>query len=407
MQTQSHPVARGIQFVHAETDLPKIIEGVNAAFTEFKANHTKQLDAVITEVDAINTRMAAQDMNGPAPIEAPVLPGVKALRTYSGFKAHYANAAKGTEKIGITDFLRGIAGMETTEAVRASLSVGTNTAGGYSVPAQTAPEILAAMVPASALLTAGAGIVLLEAGAKSVTTAVIDTIPTAGWRTEKGAVVESDPAFRGVVAAPQSLAFYFKISRELLADGQGIEMALRVAIAQAFAKELDRAGLRGSGTAPEPRGIRNTAGVQIVTNGANGAALAGYAGFLSGIGALLDANAPMPTAAIVAPRSLVKLSGLMDTTGQPLRKPEMVATLPLIVTSQIPTNITTGTSTDTSEIYLGDFTKLHFLIRENVSIQLLREAFSTTGEIGFLCHARADVVLTQPAAFAVVTGIKA
>ena len=155
----------------------------------------------------------------------------------------------------------------------------------------------------------------MDSGAKKATTAVVDTVPTASWRQERGAVAESDPAFRAVVATPQSLAFYFRVSRELLADGQGIEAALQEAIAQAFAKALDYAGLRGSGVAPEPLGIKGTAGVHTITNGANGTALAGYGNFMSAAEALLTANAPMPTAAIMAPRSLIKLAGLVDSTG--------------------------------------------------------------------------------------------
>lgn len=68
----------------------------------------------------------------------------------------------------------------------------------------------------------------------------------------------------------------FKVSRKLLTDAPNLEAALRIAIGQAFVKELDRVGLRGSGTAPEPRGLLNTVGVQVVNfGGANGAALAG------------------------------------------------------------------------------------------------------------------------------------
>ena len=411
-------ITRGIQSVRADTpNIVELVQGLNTAFAEFKTSNTQKIDkanadinALQDAVDATDLKIAASEMNGPSLNHtegAPALPGVKALRNYSGFKAHYAASAQGAEKIGITDFIRGVAGMSTTDGVRAALSVGTNTAGGFSVPSSTAPQILAAMVPASSLLTAGAGIVLLPEGLKTLTTAVVDNIPAASWRLEKGGITESDPAFRGVVAQPQSLAFFFKISRELLADGVGIELALQTAIAQAFAKELDRAGLMGSGTAPEPRGIRNTSGVNIITSGADGEALTGYSKFMEGIGALLNADAAMPTAAIVAPRTVVGLGGLVDSTGQPLRKPEMLANLPIIGTSQIATNMTVGVSDDCSEIYLGDFSKMHFLMRENVSIQLLRESFSSTGEIGFLCHVRADVVVTHPAAFAVVTGVKA
>ena len=77
-----------------------------------------------------------------------------------------------------------------------------------------------------------------------------------------------------------------------------------------------------------------------------------------------------------------------------------------INTSQIPVNLTVGTSSDTSEIYLGDFSRMYFLLRENLSVQLLREAYAKTGELGFLCHLRADVVVPYPNAFAIVQGVR-
>ena len=330
------------------------------------------------------------------------------LHNAADFDRHYsARADNQGEPFDMADFLRGIANLRTTPSVQNALSVGTDTAGGFSVPGVLMPGILDAMVPASSLLTAGAGIVPLEQGAKTFTTAAINTIPTAAWRNESAAVATSDPAFRAVVATPRSLSFMFKVSRELLADAVGLTASLNQAIAQAFAKELDRVGLRGTGSAPEPRGILNTAGIQAVTNGTNGAALASYANLFSATQALLQADAPMPTAAIMSPRSLVKLGGLLDSTGQPVNMPEMLKPLKLISTSQVPNNLTVGTSSDCSEIYVGDFSKLYFAMRESVSIQMLNEAYASTGEIGFACHVRADVVLTYPAAFAVVTGVRA
>jgi HK97 family phage major capsid protein len=405
-QTTS-PIPRGIQSVRAQADVTGLVQQINASFEDFKATQNERVGNLEAALDSANTRAAALEMNGPTPALTAPHVGVKALRNYGEFKAHFSSKeGYSADPVSLTDFMRGVAGMQSTAAVNAALSVGTNTAGGFSVPSQTMPQILSALTPVSSLLTAGAGIVPMESGAKSATTAVVDTVPTASWRQERGAVAESDPAFRAVVATPQSLAFYFRVSRELLADGQGIEAALQEAIAQAFAKALDYAGLRGSGTAPEPLGIRNTAGVNIIPSGTNGGALAGYGSFMTAIEALLNANAPMPTAAIMAPRSLVKLGGLVDTTGQPLRKPELLATLPLIATPQVPIALTTGTSSDTSEIYMGDFSKMYFLMRENLSIQLLRETFATTGELAFLCHVRADVVITHPKAFAVVTGVR-
>lgn len=310
------------------------------------------------------------------------------------------------EEVRLDDFIRGIAGLRTTEAVRNALSVGTDSSGGYTVPTIVLPQILEALVPASSLLTCGAGLVMLEQGAKNYTLAGINAVPSAAWRAENGAVAESEPTFRAVVATPRSLAFYFKVSRELLADSPNLESALRTAISQSFARELDRAGLRGSGTAPEPRGILNTSGIQSVTNGANGASLGSYANFVSAISAIRAADAPMPNAAIMAPRSLAKLAGLTDTTNQPLRAPQVMENWQLVDTSAVPVNLTVGTSTDCSEIYIGDFRQVNFFVRELLSIQMLTEAFATSGQIGFVGHARVDVGVLYPSAFAVVTGVR-
>jgi len=331
------------------------------------------------------------------------------LRAGTNFKAHFATRStpRAGEEFGLADFVRGVAGMRTMRAVQNALSEGTDAAGGYTVPTVVLPGILEALVPASSLLTAGAGMVFLEEGAKSYTVAGIASVPTAAWRAENAALAEAEPTFRAVVATPRSLAFYFRVSRELLADSPNLETALRTAIAQAFAKELDRAGLRGSGTAPEPRGILNTAGVQSVTNGANGASLSSYSNFVSAVQAIRAADAPMPTAAIMAPRSLAKLEGLTDTTGQPLRRPPLLDTWKFIDTSAIPINLTVGTSTDCSEIFIGDFRSVQFFFREGpMSIQLLQEAFATTGQLAFVCHARVDVGVLYPSAVAVVTGVR-
>ncbi|MBP8285881.1 MAG: phage major capsid protein [Rhodoferax sp.] len=318
---------------------------------------------------------------------------------------HYRNKSK-SGQFGLQDYLRGIGGGNAPGDVRAALSEGTDTSGGYAVPSFLMPGILEALVPASALLTAGAGIVPLDDGAKSYTTAAVDSIPTAAWRAEAGALAVSDPAFRAVVATPRSLSFMFKVSRELLMDGQGIEQALNTAIGQAFAKELDRAGLRGSGAVPEPRGILNTSGIQAVTNLPNGLALSGYGLIFSAIQKILEANAPMPTSCIMSPRSLVDFASTVDSTGQPMNVPTMVQGLKMIGTSQIPNNLTVGTSSDCTEIYVADFSQMFFAMRESVSIQKLNELYAASGEIGFACHVRADVVLKYPAAFALVTGVR-
>ncbi len=107
----------------------------------------------------------------------------------------------------------------------------------------------------------------------------------------------------------------------------------------------------------------------------------------------------MPTAAIMSPRSLVKLGGLVDTLNQPIEVPKMLVPVKLIGTSQIRNALTVGVSTDCSEIYVGDFSKMALAQRENFSMMTAPELYATTGQIASFCHARADVIVTYPSAF--------
>lgn len=330
---------------------------------------------------------------------------VRMLRTAEDFRRHYAARAGDGEGVGLADFLRGVARMKTTAAATRALSVGVDTSGGFAVPSAVMPQILEALAPASTLLTAGAGIVPLTDGAKTYSFAAVEELPTASWREENGDVAESGPTFRRVLMTPRSLSFVVKVSRELLADGMNIGGALEQAIAQAFAKEIDRAGLRGSGTAPEVRGLRNTAGVHTEDYSDVAPALVGHYILFDGLQHILDADGPMPTACIMSPRTRLRFAGLKDSTGQPLRTPEMLDPVKMLHTSQIPNDLTVGAVTDCSEIYMGDFTRFAIGMRENVSVQVMNEAYADKGQIGFMCHARLDVALLYPKAFAILTGI--
>lgn len=387
-------------------EIKELIETQGAAMKSWREKQESGLAEVRSTVETLALKANRPNLGGSD--EQVAISDGKTLRNAAEIKAFYASRARDAQEpdVGLADFLRGVAHMKTTEVATKALAAGTGSTGGYAVPDLLQSNILQALVPASSLLLAGAGIVPLNPGA-TTTFAAIDTIPTPAWRAENGAVAESDPAFRAVVATPRSLAFMFKISRELLADGEGVDLALRIAIAQAFAKELDRAGLRGSGSAPEPKGLLNTAGVQAVGNGVNGTALSSYANLFSAVGAILQADAPFPTAAIMSPRSLVKLGGLVSTTNEPIDAPSMLQRLKLIATSQIPNNLTVGTSSDCSEIYVGDFTRMAFAMRENVSIMVADQLYAATGQIAFIGHVRADVIVTYPAAFGIVTGVRA
>ena len=391
-------IPRGIQAVRAESNIVELIKGVNTAFSEFRVTNDTRLDTIERQLEQDATIAASRQMGN-----------FDSTKPASKFQAHYSQKPDyqaSNEPVTTADFLRGVAGMKTTEAVRAALSTGTGTAGGYTVPSRLAPQILDQLQNQSATLQAGARIELIEP-ASTYTFACTDTLPTASWRTEAGNVVESDPGFRAAVASPKSLAFYFRMSRELLQDGRDLDRALNVAIAQAFAGAIDSAGLIGSGLSPEPRGIANTAGVHSVTNGTNGASLTSFAKILEAYATIASSDHNAPTALIAPHRDVLKLAGLADTLGQPLNRPPVLNAMQMIGTSRLPINLTAGTSTDTSQIIVGDFAELVYVTRENLTIGRLNEHFALTGEVAFVCHARVDVGVLRPKAFAVISGVRA
>lgn len=415
------PEAISAELNRIGTEAKDKLASLQRSIEEDKTTTKAEIDKLRAAVDDANLKLsAAKTASGGIDPNAANLDGdgMRVLRTPADFKAHYANRGQAQtedgdrEKPSLHEFMCAVAGMKPEKserfsgAVMASMSVGQDSSGGYAVPDIVMPDILSALVPASSLLQAGAGIVPMDSGAKTVSTVITETLPTAAWRNELGEIAESEPTFRANTAAPKSLAVIIRISRELLHDANDVERALRQAIAQAFAKELDRVGLRGSGTSPEPRGLSNIAGVNQVVLGANGTALENYRPLLAAYGSTIANDAPVPTSAIMSGRTLLDFEGLADTTNQPLRRPRLLESMGFHQTTQIPNDLELGTSGDTSEIYVGDFSGLYFLMRENLSIGLLREAYAKTGEIGFLCHVRADVVVNYPKQFTIVRGVR-
>ncbi|WP_027210644.1 phage major capsid protein [Burkholderia sp. WSM2232] len=124
----------------------------------------------------------------------------------------------------------------------------------------------------------------------------------------------------------------------------------------------------------------------------------GYVDMLDAYRTQLEHKAPAPTAAIMAPRTLTGLAGMVDTTGQPLNAPPLLSSV-----RQLSTNL--GTGTNKSLVFVGNFSTVQYVMRERLNIGVLREAYAKTGEIGFLCHARVDVVAYYPQAITVIEGV--
>jgi len=185
----------------------------------------------------------------------------------------------------------------------------------------------------------------------------------------------------------------------------GLDAALRQAIAGAFAAELDRVALYGTGTTPEPEGLKNMTGIGQVDMGTNGLALTNYDPLVNAWLEVAQDNAPDISAFVMAPRTRSELAKLADSNGQPLQRPELISRLPFLSTTNIPIDETHGTATDASTILTGHWPNLVVGIRKNLHIQLLKERYSDNLQLGFLATLRADVQVWHPESFAEIVGI--
>ncbi|MET4612008.1 HK97 family phage major capsid protein [Rhodococcus sp. PvR044] len=299
-------------------------------------------------------------------------------------------------------YLRGVVtGKWDGSEYERSLSEGTGSAGGFLVPTPLSTKVIDLARNQAVVFRAGAITVPMQSQTLKMPRLIGESAPS--WRNEGAALTANDLSFDTVTFTAKSLDRLVIMSNELFQDSDpSAAGVISNSFARQIAVELDRAALRGSGTSPEPRGVLNTSGITSTSHGANGTAIANYDWFLNAVGAVRGFNWE-PNSHIVAPRIVNELAVLKDSQLRYLEPP--ASQLPSLVSSQVPINLTVGTSGNTSEIYTGQWDQLAIGIRSGFTIRFLSERYADTGSVAFIANLRADVQVLQPKAFAVDLGV--
>jgi HK97 family phage major capsid protein len=289
------------------------------------------------------------------------------------------------------------------ESEKRALSEGTDSAGGFTVPTPLASQFIDLMRAKSVAVRAGAMTVPMESETLAIARLASD--PTVGWRAENAAIIEGDPTFDRVTFTAHTLAGRISLSRELMEDSLNVGAMIENAFAQSMALELDRAAIWGDGTGNSPTGIVNTAGINTVSMGTNGAALTSYDKLIDAVYEMQLDNADDPTAMIMHPRTQAALAKLKDANLNPLTVPDMIARIPRLATTAAPIDEEEGTATDASSIVFGNYRDLLIGVRHQLEFRLFDSPLATTGEILAVAWMRADVQLARPNSFAPLTGV--
>lgn len=300
--------------------------------------------------------------------------------------------------------LRGIVSgdWKDADAERRAMGEGTTTGGGYLVPTLLSAQLIDLARNRTRVLQAGARIVPMEN--RKVVAAKWTGDQSAAWHSEHGVIAPSDASLGSVELNAQTMTSLVVVSRELIEDADNVEEELRNAFAAQFALTMDKVALYGTGTAPEPRGVKNVATVAKTPLATDGATPADYDFLADAIGRLADAN-EAATGIIYSPRTERVLGKLKDAQKQPLAMPAYVADVRRYSTNQVPNDLTVGAGTTCSDVFTADWSQLLIGMRTNLQLQVLSERYADTGEVGFLAWMRGDVAVARSAAFDVTTGV--
>lgn len=388
------------------------------------------LDQLLADLDSVRGELATKSLNRTTERE-----GSRYLRPGADESLVARVAAGGTASTAAPSW-RGAESKSTAglgEMYSKALSESTGSAGGYLVEPEVAAEVMSLIRARSVVSRIGPTTIPVK---KSLAVTSISSGASAAYVAENAAIPPSEMTFTQVpILQPKELAALVPVSNRLLDDARSnpsIENVLRRDLAEILALRGDLAFLRGTGTAGEPSGWRNTPGLTAALSlGANGGTPT-FDTLKSTVEALRAAGGTFENPAwIFNPRLLSTLEMLKTSDGAYLADAGLLefdarggtGTLLGIefwTSTQVPTNLTVGSSTDTSEVYLtSDSQELWIGEGADLEIQASGEA-SYTPDGGttwvsafqnrqtlFRAVVRHDIALRRPQWFTVLSGVRA
>ena len=212
-------------------------------------------------------------------------------------------------------------------------------------------------------------------------------------------------------------------SSELAADAQpAFSTFLNRTVVRDLGVQCDIQYLRGTGSTPQITGVLNysslTTGPSLGTNGRS----VTHDDFIEGVYLLEAANVTNPDFVIAHPRTLNTLRKSKDgvgryqwtPTGVPLAggapgAPDLMVAgyLPAYKTTNLTITETAGSNTDCSTAIVGDSSQVMIVERAGIEIAFSEHLYFTTDEIAVRALIRSAIVILQPAAVTLITGIRA
>ena len=320
---------------------------------------------------------------------------------------------QGAENLNMGRALRAMAlgDWRGAEAEYRALSSTTGGAGGFLIPEILASYFIDRARAVSVISQAGVPTIPMSQDfmGNSLSIAKILTDPSLAWTDEGGVITPSEPTFGALNIAPKKLTCIVRASRELLRDAPNADAMILMSLVGAFAAEIDRVFLEGSGIGSEPLGLAGmTIGeVEMAAGGAAPTSDTGPAKLAAASLLVRQAN-HQPNAIVSSPRDWDLFHLLKDSTKQPLAFGAGLDDMPWHQTTTASSTLTHGAGVGVcGNIYMGDFMKAALYMRQNIEIYVSRDAGLSNDEIVMQATMRLDTAVEDGGAFARLVGVKA
>ncbi len=228
----------------------------------------------------------------------------------------------------------------------------------------------------------------------------------AAWVAENTAPSETMPQFDQVTMSPNTLAAFVYYSRKLLKQGTpDVENLVRLDIAMAFATEVDRAVLHGSGAGAEPQGIEGYSGVAVVPCGDPDGGAPTWPVVVNLETEVAQDNAAMGRLAYITNakvRGKLKQTDKFSGSGNPVWEGTEVNGYPGLVTNNARSDLTKGVGTNLSAIFFGDWASVFIGQWGGLDMLVNPYASAGAGTIRIEAYQETDIELRHPESFATV-----
>lgn len=244
--------------------------------------------------------------------------------------------------------------------------------------------------------------------------AIEDTIAVGGWGAEAAAIAETTPTFAQLTLQPRRLAVIAKVSYELVQDapsrgpGFSVESIVTDQIGRAFGLHMEEGFAVGNPASFQPKGLftytsESTITTAVTTASASAISADNIIDWLyavprqymnaPGAGIIMHHTAAAVIRKLASPGSGNFLSYLWETSFK-AGEPDRIMGKPLYISPYAPAmgaNNIIGVAGDLKRYWIGE--------RTGIAIQVLRELYAGTGQIGYQAIARMDGGVTIRNAF--------